>query len=104
MEIPEISKGITKRQAEKEIKDWIKKLLPCPFCGGIPTIEYRVDSKHSKSGSLGHFVNRRQCCNVIGNKVDLFFCNDNKPANYGLWANMVKWMVFYWNKRELSVS
>ncbi len=93
---------MTKEEAEKLIKAEIAKVKPCPFCGSIPKFEYRVEDKHSESGSLGHYAKRLGCCTVTGmGEVDLFFCNNNKPANYELWYKMIYWQVFYWNDRKL---
>ena len=89
-----------KIEADKIIKQKIKELLECPFCGNIPKIDYRVDKKHI-NGSMGHFVKRLPCCDVMGSgQVELFFCNNNKPAEYELWARMACLLVDAWNYRS----
>jgi len=91
---------MTKKQAEKIIKAKIKELKPCPFCGKIPVIECRVESKHSEHGSLGHFAKRKGCCSATGTgQVELFFCNDYKPADYDLWQRIACNLVNDWNGR-----
>lgn len=92
---------MTKEEAVKLIENEIAKAKPCPFCGSIPKWEYRTDKTHSSSGSLGHYAVRTSCCKTMGREVDLFFCNDNKPADYELWYKMIYWQVFHWNDRKL---
>ena len=90
-----------KEEAIKLIENEIAKAKPCPFCGSIPQWEYRTDERHSDSGSLGHYAVRISCCKTMGREVDLFFCNNNEPANYELWYKMIYWQVFHWNDRKL---
>jgi hypothetical protein len=90
-----------KEEAEKLIREEIAKAKPCPFCGSIPKWSYRTDETRSSSGSMGHYAVRESCCKVVGRDVDLFFCNDNAPADYELWYKMIYWQVFYWNDRKL---
>lgn len=89
---------------KEEAISFIEKIIPladtCPFCGEVPKFTYRVDER-DKSGSVGHFTNRVGCCDAIGaGKCELFFCNDNKPENYGLWAGLMFWQVVKWNSRS----
>jgi len=94
------NRNMTKKEAEKIIKAKIKELKPCPFCGEIPKIEYRVENKHSEHGSLGHFAKRKGCCKATGiGQVELFFCNNNEPADYELWKWMTCDLIDTWNKR-----
>lgn len=92
---------MNKNEAIKLIKNKIKELKPCPFCGSIPEITYSVDEKHSEHGSLGHWGKRKGCCDVTGmGQNSLFFCNDNKPADYDLWQWGVCNLIDQWNKRK----
>jgi len=93
---------VKKKEAEKRIKDKIAEMKPCPFCGKTPTIEYRVEKKHSEHGSLGHFAKRLGCCRATGmGQVELFFCNDFKPADYSLWGWMACNLIDVWNERKI---
>lgn len=92
---------MTKEEAIKLIESEVAKAKPCPFCGSIPKWEYQTDETHSSGGSLGHYAVRASCCKTMGREVDLFFCNDNKPADYELWYKMIYWQVFNWNNRRL---
>ena len=91
---------MNKHKAEKAVKRKLSKLKPCPFCGSIPKATAHVDSGHSMHGSIGHYYNRQGCCKATGmGQTELFFCNDNRPADYGLWKRMVDGAVHDWNMR-----
>lgn len=95
---------MNKEEAQKLIEQKVKELKSCPFCGVIPTIEYRVDEKQSEHGSIGHFAKRLGCCRpMISGQVELFFCNDFKEPDYGLWAGICSRIVDEWNERKLII-
>jgi hypothetical protein len=105
--VEKMSEGLTatmrKKEAEKLIRQEIKKLKPCPFCGSIPVIEYSVDEKYTTYGSIGHYAKRLPCCDVMGmGQLDLFFCNDFEQPAYELWYKCVYWLVYKWNQRRES--
>ena len=88
-------------KAERKIRRKIARTKLCPFCGKIPRITVRCDMEHSSYGSWGHYATRKKCCNATSmGQTELFFCNNFKKPNYGLWWNMLSCMVDDWNKRH----
>jgi hypothetical protein len=87
-------------KAEKKIRRKVSKALPCPFCGDIPKFDIRCDTKHSGHGSWGHYATRNRCCSATSSgQTELFFCNDFKKPDFGLWKNMVDRLIKTWNTR-----
>lgn len=73
-------------------------LLGCPFCGGIPERDYRMDSEPQSNGSYGHYAIMRGCCRVMGlGRTELFF---SKKPERELWENMCKDVDRDWNFRS----
>lgn len=91
---------MNKLKAEKKIRRKITRVKPCPFCGRIPKIETRTDKEISKHGSFGHYAAIRGCCSATASgRTELFFTNNFKKPNYGLWWNMTCRMINDWNRR-----
>lgn len=96
-----LNSNTTEIEAIGFIEKMISLSLECPFCGSIPKYEYRVGNQ-DKTGSTIHTVERYSCCGATSNKLELFFCNDFKPPQYGLWAKQAFWLVCYWNTRNFK--
>lgn len=91
---------MNREKAEKKVKRKITRVKTCPFCGRYPTIKASVDAKHSKRGSIGHYAVRDACCKATGlGQTELFFCNNWKEPDFGLWKSMADRLVNDWNKR-----
>lgn len=89
-----------REQAEKRIRRKSLKVKSCPFCGNVPEVEARCDTKHSEHGSWGFFATRQRCCPATGTgQTELFFCNDFKAPDYKLWWRMFSGLVNDWNRR-----
>lgn len=89
-----------KAKAYKKAAIKVARAKPCPFCGTVPKFDCRVEESHSKHGSIGHYAVRERCCPATSSgQTELFFCNNWKPANYGLWKSMVDRLIDNWNKR-----
>lgn len=91
---------MNKEKAEKRIRRKAARVKSCPFCGAVPEFEFRVDEKHSSSGSIGHYAARKRCCPATGlGQTELFFCNNHKKPDYGLWWSMASRLMNDWNRR-----
>lgn len=95
---------LTDNSTKEEAISFIEKIIPfadsCPFCGQIPKFTYSVGER-SGHGSVGHFTQRIGCCDVTASgQTELFFCNDNKKEDYGLWAGLMFWQIVKWNSRN----
>ena len=87
-------------KAVKRLRRKAAKAIPCPFCGSIPSFEFRAERVHSAHGSISHYAIRKACCRATGaGQTELFFCNNWRPANYGLWCSMGIRLVSEWNRR-----
>lgn len=91
---------MNKLKAEKKIIRKATKALPCPFCGKTPKFNFRTDKEMSKHGGYGHYTSREGCCKATGSgQTELFFTNNYKKPNYGLWWRMFNSLVNDWNRR-----
>ena len=89
-----------KEKAEKRIRRKVAKAKPCPFCGKIPVFDIRTDEQISERGSFGHYAIMKPCCRVLGcGRTELFFTNNFRKPNYGLWLNMAIRLITDWNTR-----
>ena len=91
---------VDRDKAYKKVARKVARAKPCPFCGTVPKFKCHVDGSHSKHGSIGHYAVRERCCPATSSgQTELFFCNDWKTANYGLWKGMVDRLINNWNQR-----
>lgn len=94
---------MNKAKAEKRLKRKLTKVKPCPFCGRIPKIEFTTDTKINDRGSFGHYAVRHGCCRPTSpGQTELFFTNNHKKPDFGLWCWMGIHLVNEWNSRVPS--